>query len=382
MRRWAVAVAVVIGGCSPAGQPVGHVTAAISPATSPAISSEPTGKVQAPPPNASPSPDLPLTFDNTITCKLPVMSSTGYPSFTGAFITFPRATLAYDPRGGYSVDSNGEFLTTQVTPVLKGTLPTTGQPFYDLALGRWLPAGAGQSTADGTRYAYTVWDATQSDVTVVHIVEVATGKDTAFRVAMPVQAQGLEVADFDSSGVYLLANSFEQLPQGVWLMDATTGALRRVMQVGAVAAVRGGYAWTAAIDPRDPSPPQLRRSGTPSDSLVRVDLRTGVSAVWFYRPGKQVSLIGFGSGTQPVVQVTDPNDTTGYVETWLIADALAPVQVSAGHLFLADPQGDGGRLWFSGLAGVYLYTRVDGLRKIAALNLADNQSITVVGECR
>jgi len=45
------------------------------------------------------------------------------------------------------------------------------------------------------------------------------------------------------------------------------------------------------------------------------------------------------------------------------------------------PQGDGKRIWFSGIAGVYLYTASSGLRKVAAFNLPDNDSITVVGFC-
>jgi hypothetical protein len=256
-------------------------------------------------------------------------------------------------------------------------------PFYDGAQARWVPAGSGQSTADGSSYAYTTWDPSQPDVAEVNVVKVASASDRSFKLTMPVQGMGFTVADFDSNGVLLLSNSFEQLPEGVWAMDPSTGALRRLQQVGHVAGVRGGYAWAETIDPRDPSPPHLRRSGTPSDSIVRVDLRTGASTVWFYRPGKQVDLSGFDSFAHPIVHVVDPNDTTGYVETWLAGDPSSPVRIVAGHQFLGMPQGDGDRIWFSGLAGLYLYSPSSGLRKVADFtDLPSNLSITVVGVCR
>jgi hypothetical protein len=272
-------------------------------------------------------------------------------------------------------------VSTVTTPVLKGELAGIGVPFYDAAQGRWVPVGAGASTPDGAFYAYSTWDPGQPNVAVVHVVDVARATDRAFQVTMPVAAQGFSVGDFDSSGVYLLSNAFEQLPEGVWLMNPTTGSLQRLFQVGHVAAVRGGYAWAADIDPRDPSPPQLRRSGTPSDSITRVDLRTGTRSVWFYRPGKQVSLTGFDSFAHPIIQAIDPNDTSGYSETWLAGDPSNPTEIYAGHVYLGQPQGDGERIWFSGIAGIYLYTASAGLRKVAVFNVPDNENITVVGFC-
>jgi hypothetical protein len=383
MRRLPVLLALGLAACSqPVSMPVASGRPAITASARPTEVSSPTQSPQASvAPSANPSPDLPLTPVD-FSCRLPAVRVT-YPNFAGGFITMPAGSFAIDPRGGFTTDPNSGVVSTVASPSLNGDLAGLVLPFYDAAQARWVPAGSRQSTADGSSYAFATWDPTQPDVAVVHIVDVASASDRAYKVAMPVQGMGFDVADFDSNGVLLLSNGFEQLPEGVWAMDPYTGALRRLLQVGHVAGVRGGYAWAASIDPRDPSPPQLRRSGTASDSIVRVDLRTGASTVWFYKPGKQVDLSGFDSQAHPIVEVYDPNDTTGYVETWLASSPASPVQIVAGHQFLGVPQGDGDRIWFSGLAGVYLYTPGNGLRKVAAFdNLASNQSITVVGVCR
>ena len=384
MKRWPAILALGLMTCSQAPNvPVAKTTPTVSaseassPTAAPSETASPSASVT---PAGTPSPDLPLTTVD-FSCRLPVVRSI-YPNYQGGFITFPGGAFAFDPRGGIRSDDQG-VLSTDVTPVLHGSLTTSvGQPFYDLAQGRWIPAGAAQSTPDGSVYAYATWDPSQANVAVVHVVDVASATDRTFRLTMPVVAMGFTVADFDSTGVLLLSNNFEQLPDGVWAMNTSSGAVQRLVEVRHVFAVRGGYAWAAAIDPRDPSPPELRRSGTPSDSVVRVDLRSGAQTVWFYRPGKEVSLTGFDAAARPIVQDYDPNDTTGYTETWLAGDPAGATLIYAGHLYLALPQGDGNRIWFGGGPSVYLYTSSDGLRKVAAVNdLGSNNGQAVVGVC-
>jgi hypothetical protein len=220
----------------------------------------------------------------------------------------------------------------------------------------------------------------------VHIVEVGRGTEKVFNVTVPANAMGFSVFDFNASGVYLVANGFEQNPSGVWLLDRTSGAVRRLVQVNFVAAVRNGYAWAASIDPRDPTPPVLRRSGTASNSLVRVDLTTGVQTTWFYRAGAQVQLTGFDSRGMPIVNVSDPSGASNRSETWLVPDPNKPGNlIYAGEVNLASVQGDGDRLWFAGgtiggIPGIYLYTPARGLQRVFnGSNPA--QSFSPVGFC-
>jgi hypothetical protein len=219
----------------------------------------------------------------------------------------------------------------------------------------------------------------------VHIVNVAQATEKIFTVAVPENAMGFTVDDFDSTGVYLAANTFEHLPSGVWRMDPTSGALHEVSQLGPLSAVRSGFAWLAGIDPRDPSPPQLRRSGTASDSVVRVDLSTGAQTTWFYRPGLEVSLVGFAAGDRPIVYVEDPSGSTNLAEIWLSGGpgSNGTLIDSSSRLYIVSPQGDGDRIWFGGYTGIYLYTPTRGLLKVAAFSdLQPQESVVPAGFCR
>ncbi|OLD25852.1 MAG: hypothetical protein AUJ02_03900 [Chloroflexi bacterium 13_1_40CM_3_65_12] len=374
MRRWVVLAFLLVACSQTTGSPVAGATA------SPAQSA------------ATPIPDLPLT-NVDLSCRLPVIDSSNSgidpPLFAGGFVTFPAAALAPDSAGGVRLGSNGD-LTTEASPTLHNDRSALrGTPFYDRAQRRWVPASPSQSTPDGAFYAYATWDPSTPSRARVHIVNVGTATEKVFDVAVPDNAMGFTVADFDSQGVYLLANAFEQLPSGVWLMDATSGALRELVQVTFVEAVRGGYAWAARIDPRDPSPPQLRRSGTSSNSVVRVDLATGAKTTWFYRPGLQVDTIGFDSRSRPIIQVSHP-DGSGRSETWLVNDPGGDGSslIYAGGLFIWEPQADGDRLWFGGgtsfrgTTGIYLYTQTHGLQKVFAFTQGKpDHVITPVGFC-
>ncbi len=368
MRRYVVVLALVVTACSqPAGKQV--ETATVSPS-------------QSVSPVASPSPDIPLSTVD-FSCRLPVIRSATFGNFKGGFVTFPAATFAPDPRGVMTSNNQNGVLTTAASPALSGSLSFAGPPFYDAAQHRWVPVGPGQSTPDGSFYAYATWDPAKPDRSVVHVVDVAKAADRVFYIAMPVQAMGFNVADFNSLGVYLVFNrTIEQFPDGVWLMDPASGALRQLPQVSLVEAVRGGLAWLAKIDPGDPMPPQLPRSGTPSDSLISVDLVSGTTQTWFYRPGRQVSLMGFDSRGRPIVDVFDPSGLNDSSEKWLIAGPGNEVLLYGGAVDLEVPQGDGSRIWFGGYSGIYLYTASHGLQKVAAFNdLHAGESVLPAGMC-
>jgi hypothetical protein len=372
MRRGMAVLALFVSACSQAANPI----ASSSPTASPTRSASAT-----PATAVTPTADLPLAKVD-FSCRLPVLRTPGT-SYVGGFVTFPPAKFAFDPGGGMHSDQSGG-LSTDAAPVLHGDgVSIAGVAFYDLAQHRWVPAGPPQSTPDGALYAYATWDPANVSKAQVHVVNVAQATEKTLDVAVPENAMGFTVAQFDAAGIYLVANQFEQLPSGVWLMNPTTGVLRQLAQVGPVFAIQAGFAWLARLDPRDPSPPQLRKSGTASNSIVRLNLTNGDKTTWFYRPGMEVWLMGFDSAGRPIANVSNPSGSTDRSETWLAGGPSASdVLIHSGSLYLTSPQADGDRIWFGNYSGIYLFTHANGLRKVATFNdLATAEAVLPAGFC-
>src|SRR5712692_3288009 len=360
MRRLLIGLIFIMVACSrgPA-QPVAQTTASPSPSANPVAT-----------PSATTS-DLPLTKVN-FSCRLPVVRSSylGSSPFTysGGFITFPAATFALDPAGGISISPQGGMVVTDASPKLYNGPLQFGGPFYDRAERRWLPASASQVSPDGAFYAYGSFDPQHGDPGRIHIVNVVAATEKVFAASAPNVDQGFTVAEFSSAGIYLVATQVQRAPAGAWLMNPVTGEIRALTQVASVLVIRNGNAWIRRVDPGDPSPPAPGK-GTPSDSVVQVDLATGAQTIWFYRPGSQV------------VAVFDPSASTIRFETRLIDGPGSPGTVlSAGQQTFSDVFGDGNRLWLSGSTGIYLYTADRGLQKVFESNPA-NEGIIPVASC-
>jgi hypothetical protein len=309
---------------------------------------------------ATPSPvaDLPLTKLG-FSCRLPVFTYEigGFTrTVQGGFVHFPRAELVIDPNARFSQDSQG-VLTGETGPVLHGQ----GDVFYDAGELRWVPVSAQQSRPDGFEYAYSTVEP-GTNATIVHVVDVATGEDRTFRVNM---SEGLTVADYRASGVYLLkAPGLGGPSEGVWLMNPNTGAVKQLRAVHNVWAVRNGIAWVARLDARDKTqwpPIEL----PPANSIIRVDLATGAEQTWFYRAGTYPWWLGFGPSGWPVI-FTGLGEQ-GVREIRLLDHANENGQlVYSGKIDFVRVQGDGGRLWLGATQGVYLYRRGTGLQKVFA----------------
>lgn len=344
-------------------------TAAGSPRTSPP--SSPT--VQ---PSLSPVTDLPLSKVG-FTCRLPVteyvIPGGDYASYKGSSISFPQATLQADPAGLIANEDLAGGFATSAKPVLHGTLQT-GAPFYDLAKKRWVPVGAGQSSPDGSSYAYGVMNASGAAASfAIHVVTVSSGADRIFTVPTTpdVGGAGAWVGDFDGSSVYFSSQQQMGPPAGVWRLDIASGAVRQLSKVLSVAAIGGGYIWLNRIDPRDPEGPQTGRSGLRANSVVRVDLSTGQETVWYYAKGHQVFLDGVDRLGAPIVSDAPPPNFT-HVALRLVSRPESTgitIYDGVGGLNFSAPQSDiSGRLWLGGDRGVYLWTPAVGLQKVFASN--------------
>lgn len=372
MIRGSLALACIclVSACVPspsAGVNSSSTPTTSSPVATPSVSPRATATSSSSP-SPSPTPDLPVS-QVAFSCRLPVIRSTlvgAYVQYQGGFITFPQAIQVTDPAGVITANYVQQDLVTMATPQLHGT----GGPFYDLAMKRWVPSAPGLTSPDGAHYAYSRIGASSADPVVVHIVDVAHGSEVTVSVTMPAPAAavGAHVVDFDGASVYLVSDQFERFPMGVWRFDLATGALHQLTDVGGVIRVENGVVWAGSIDPRDPNPPRPPRSGELFDTLLRVDLATGIKTTWYYAPGKAVALRGLDSSGLPVIATADgPDYDYGHGPILLIPAPGDPAQqiVPSGYLF-SEPQADHGRLWFGNDRGIYLYTSAGGFQKVFA----------------
>ncbi len=252
---------------------------------------------------------------------------------------------------------------------------------------RWLPVGSGQTSPDGSSYAYSVSGESSSDSTQVHVVTVATGADHVLTVNPPLQgaAVGWAVGDYDGRYVYLLGEQVENFPGGVWRLNATTGSIDQVSQVPEILLLQGGYAWVGTVNPADPSPPLPPRSGRGFDSIVQVNLSTGARTTWIYRTGDDISLVGLDHAGHPIVSIAPgPDyDVSHGTELLVTTPGGAGTQISSGALSLFQMQPDVGRIWFGTGAGIYMWTAAAGVQKMFAFpgSPTNGQSIMPAGHC-
>jgi len=357
-------------------------TATVSPIASPVSSGQ-----------ASPSPVTDLALGKVgFACRLPVtlyVVGGDSASYRGGFITFPQAGHQPDPAGAITNEDLAGGFVTAAAPVLHGTLQT-GPPFYDLARKRWVPAGAGQSSPDGSSYAFGVLNGSNPGAPyAIHVVSVASGVDQVFTVpATPDFGGGVGawVGDFDGASVYFSSQQQMGPPMGVWRLDIASGAVHQLSKVFGVAAIRGGDVWLNRIDPRDPEGPQTGRSGPRANSVVRVDLATGQETVWYYAAGHQVSIQGIDRLGAPIVSDAPPPDFTHAAVRLVSKPESTGIVIydGVGGLSLAAAESDlSGRLWLGSDRGIYLWTPAVGLQKVFAFssNAGEAYAILPSGLC-
>jgi len=239
---------------------------------------------------------LPLTTLD-FSCTLPVY---GHAELnTGAFISFPAATLSPTNESGY---------------------------YYDRAVSRWVPVNREAVSPDGRRYAYTDgWTLNPPTAPTLHVIDAATRNE--LRVATMPDAQPYQVIDFTSTGIYLVI-SFEGTAPGVWRFDPATGTTAKVSDGYYQPA---GAGWIRLIDPSDPDPATSAMTGQPQpDRIDRRDV-AGANVTWFYKPGFAVFGVGF-VGTPAVLVEADRQDLspTMYTsELWLVTAPGKQVRLAA-----------------------------------------------------
>jgi hypothetical protein len=273
----------------------------------------------------------------------------------GAFLRFPDGVVERDPNGTFLPEpgqgSDPTYFKSTSLPGLVGTASV----WYDRVLTRWVPASWNNVSIDGSHYAYT-----SAFSGVIHLVDVATGADRSLNVPQaPYQ-----VLEYTAAGLYL-HYSWESWSPGLWLMDPHTGTITPVLKNQIVEAVNGEAAWLRSVNSTDPHPlPENGPGGPPPNELLRYDLKTGVTASWFYRPGKLVEVRGFDGAGHPLVFLSDADNGQG--ELWLVSAPNEAKRIYAGSTgveLLGDQQG----IWIGATDGIYLYTPKTGVRLFSRL---------------
>lgn len=338
MRRWPLVLVVLMTGCSQPATPVATVT--VSPvSTSPAANPSPT---------ATPFPDLPLTTV-AFSCRLPFYDQGS--SIVDGFINFPVGGAAVDPNAG-------------------------GGLYFDMAYSKWVPVGRDAVAPDGVHYA-TV-ELGDQGVFYIHLVDVATGADRSVRVDSSAFGAQPIVFDYAAEGIYLV-QAFEHIWPGVWLVDPSTGSVRKVADVERPEVIGpGGALWFGDVNAVDPSPFTTRSSaGILPDEVGRFDLKSATQATWMYQPGQSLEIIGVDTFGRTLIQVfhpgPDPNiASTGFVdstrsELLLGLSSTTQRSIYKGQLVetLGGPIADSHGVWFGSPQGIYLYSEARGLQKVS-----------------
>jgi len=259
----------------------------------------------------------------SLDCRLPVYAG---PPGSGGFIVFPGGSFIADPTSSVTTPSPTPTPTSQHGPGYGYSNPGLS---YDRAFSRWLPVPASWVSSDGSRYAYTAADGVYV-VNVANNTQTELGEGHAWYI-VTVQNQGVYAANPGIAGLWLLP--FSGTPRQI----TTAG----YWQAGTALAAYGTV--TSAVP-----------SGA-SNSIIRLDLKTGATSDWFARPGTISQVTGFDGKGDPILSVSYINGSGN--EIWITtspttASPIAGIQFtpynSGGFNANGAPIADSHGIWFAG----------------------------------
>jgi hypothetical protein len=333
MRKAAALVGLLVAACSQPGQQT----------EKPAVSPTPV-VITSPSPYSSPAAfDLPLTGTG-LSCRLPISTPDGQ----GAFISFPAATVSFDPAG-------------------KG-LQARGGAYYDRAYSRWLPVPRQAVSPDGKHYAYTEAASDQTKAPKIHVVDVTTGGDRGLNTPSTHWFIPYGVIEYSSDGIYLV-QAYESPEFGLWLLNPSTGTMQAVANLQYIEGSAGNKIfWLGTVDPND-----SHNIGTLyafADQIDRYDLADGSRVAWLYQPGKGIDLLALDTAGHPIVEVINTLVTEDPATRLLLlldpktqrTILTAPARFVRS---LAQPIADAHGVWFGSPQGIYIYTDAKGLQKVS-----------------
>jgi hypothetical protein len=249
-------------------------------------------------------------------------------------------------------------------PALYGPGPATGDETYDWKFSRWLPVPRELVSPDGSQFAYSELIPNPASQglggppplgTLVHVVDVATGKD----LIVDQSADVLSAVTFRPEGIYLTqatANVNTPVPFYLWLLDPATHSVHKLLggkSVGpGTTAFAAGTLWIMSTDPNNPKA---------RPKLLRVNLSDGSQSTWFEPTSTSGQFLGLDSLDHPIVSTFAGNGDAG--KTWVVtaASTVSPIADEGFTQLVADSHG----LWLTG-NGVFFYPTTGGsLRKVS-----------------
>jgi hypothetical protein len=263
------------------------------------------------------------------------------PDGRGAFISFPSATVSFDPKA-------------------EG-LEANGSAYYDRAFSRWLPVNRSSVSSNGARYAYLEHKVPGTPGRArLHVVDVSSGHNRLYELGPHGDVSAYVVVDFAAEGIWLSYAGYEAPGGGLFLLNLATGVLKKVGGRGILEPVAGrnGVFWFTDGGPN----PQASAIGFTIPARVnRLTISDGKTVAWFSKPGSYLRVLGTDLAGRPVF-TSQANQ--GKID---ILRALSPSEARVTGLpqgyyqLIADSHG----AWFGGDQGVYLYTDAGRLTKVS-----------------
>ena len=278
------------------------------------------------------SPGYPGVARPTLDCRLPVYAG---PPGSGGFIAFPGGAFIADPSSSVTVPASSPGATP--TPQ-NGPGPGYGQGYglsYDYQYSHWVPVATNQVSPDGSRYAYTTTNG-------IYVVNVASGTQAELG-----EGHAWSIVGVQSDSVY----AGDPNAGGLWQLPLS-GSPSQITKSGYWRAATS----TAAYGTATSAVPQGA-----TNSIIRLDLKTGAITDWFTRSGSQSAVSGFDGKGNPIISVNYLNGSGS--EIWIATSSTtaspiagfssSPYGGSSGFNSWATPVADSHGVWFAGNYATY-----------------------------
>jgi hypothetical protein len=331
LKLLTLAGVLALAGCSAGG------TGAATPAPTASVTASASTA-----PTASPSPascKLPVASGDAPTDGNPAHGATG----NGGFLTMPAGTFATDP----------------------GSLAA-----YDFAVSKWVAVPRAWISPDGTHYAWPEYRNVGGPATgIIHVVEISTGADKTFNVPAPSMP-----VSYEAAGVFItrVVPASDAPPQGLSMIDPSSGAFKQFIADGNWTALGGGFAFGGDLDTSVAVPP-ASGPGELHNRVRKLELATGAVTPLTSYPGSSVRVLGV-RGTTPIVSVLTPAGHRQIQVPAVIYDQVAGPEEPTEPIVV-----EAAAVWFSGHQAVY---RWDGSGALGAAIPVAPQLAIPAGGCR
>ena len=292
---------------------------------------------------------------------------TATPTAAGCKLPVASGDAPTDGNPAHGTTGNGGFLAI---PAGTFTLDPGSLAAYDSAVSKWVAVPRAWISPDGTRYAWPEYRAVGGPATgIIHVVEIASGADKTFNVPAPSMP-----VSYEAAGVFItrVVPASDAPPQGLSMIDPTSGSFKQFIADGNWTALGGGFAYGGDID-TSVAVPAASGPGEVHNRVRKIELATGAVTPVMSYPGSNVRVLGV-RGTNPIVSVLTPAGHRQIQVPAVIYDQPTSPDEPVDPIVV-----DGPAIWFSGHKAVY---RWDGSGVLGAPIPVAPQLAIPAGACR